>query len=134
MKEDPLPPEFFLPNWPVSEPNKIVIKDMVDSGKWETNRLPLFIEGIDGIVPPSQYKSLLPGAIAQIAFIMKHVQVTEPGPEGNTFKMVFTTIIEEIIVLKKADPVQAPMPRTPTTRRTLLSAPSFSPRKQAGRT
>jgi hypothetical protein len=99
---------------------------MVDSGKWETNPLPLFIQGVDGIVPPSQYESILPGAIAQIAFKMKHVQVKE----GNALKMTFTTIIEEIIVLKKADSVQASIPRTPTARRTLPRAPSFSPRKR----
>ncbi|KAF9515621.1 hypothetical protein BS47DRAFT_1484439 [Hydnum rufescens UP504] len=130
QSENPLPPEFSLTKWPVSEPNKIVIKDMVDSGKWETNPLPLFVEDGGDIVPPSQYESILPGAIAQIAFIPKHVRVTE----GNAFKMVFTTIIQEIIVLKKGDPVQAPMPRTPTTRRTLPRAPSFSPRKQAVKT
>ncbi|KAF9515613.1 hypothetical protein BS47DRAFT_771371 [Hydnum rufescens UP504] len=69
QSEEPLPPEFFLTNWPVSEPNQIVINGMVDSGRWETNPLPLFVEGGDDIVPPSQYESILPGAIAQIAFI-----------------------------------------------------------------
>ncbi|KAF9515623.1 hypothetical protein BS47DRAFT_1360901 [Hydnum rufescens UP504] len=118
-------PRALLATWPVSEPNKIVLKDMVDSGKWETNPLHVFVEGSEGRVPPSQYQSILPGAIAQIAFKLKHVQV----PNGNALTMTFSTIIQEIIVLKKADPVQAPMPRTPT-KRTLPRAPSFSPRKR----
>jgi hypothetical protein len=70
--ENPLLPELSLANWPVSNPNNTFINDMLQSGKWETNPLPLFTQDSNDIVPPSYYDTILPGSISQIAFILDH--------------------------------------------------------------
>ena len=74
----------------------------------------------------SEYEKLLPGAIAQIAFIPKYTQVKTTA---NIMKTSFATIIQEIIVLKKPlAPTSQPAADAP---RTLSRAPSFSPKKKA---
>ena len=87
---------------------------MVDLGTWESDPLPLFIEGVEGVMRPSEYEKLLPGAIAQIAFIPKYTQVKTTA---NIMKTSFATIIQEIIVLKK--------PLAPTSQ-PAADAPSHS--------
>ncbi|KAF9504479.1 hypothetical protein BS47DRAFT_1368766 [Hydnum rufescens UP504] len=113
--DNPLLPEFSLPNWPMSELNKSLIDNLVQSGKWDMNPLPLFTEDSDDIVPPWDYNTLLPGLIAQITFILKYTQVKTP----NGFKTTFTMIMQEIIVLKKPLPSHTAPPQMLSKKQSL---------------
>ena len=99
---------------------------LIDSNVWESNPLPLFAESnIENIIPPSEYASILPGCIAQVVFTAKYNQV---GGRGG--KKFFSTIVQEIIVLKKHDEVSESTGEAASPKRKLPRAASFSPQKK----
>ena len=57
--------------------------------------LAAYQEGIEGIVPPSKYPSLLPGCMAHISFAMACHKLGE--------KATFAMHVEEIMILKAPD-------------------------------
>ncbi|KAF8313744.1 uncharacterized protein EI90DRAFT_3022552 [Cantharellus anzutake] len=96
-----LAPEFGLQHWPVSWENVHLRDKMFGERRWQTNPLRAYHEGVDGIIPPTDYASTLPGATVQISFtIACHLIGSEAGK-----KVTFSARIEEIIVLQPPTPL-----------------------------
>jgi hypothetical protein len=54
-----LQPEFGLEQWPVSNFNKAILDNMVESKGWLTNPLHAYCEGNIQVIPLTEYESAL---------------------------------------------------------------------------
>ena len=64
---------------------------MVEEGRWQCNPLAAYQEGIEGVVLPSKYPTLLPGCTAYISFTIACHRLGK--------KARFTAHVEEIIII-----------------------------------
>ncbi|KAF8329707.1 uncharacterized protein EI90DRAFT_3124938 [Cantharellus anzutake] len=125
-KDDPddafLGDEFGLQHWPVSKSNIGIRDRMVASGHWYTNPLKAYREGIEGVIPPSEYESVLRGATVQLSFTLTCHLI------GG--RATFSAQVGEIIVLKEAEIITAGRAENGSPSKRAFSGPSFSPAKR----
>ena len=88
-------PEFGLQLWPVADENIRICNLMVEEGRWQCNPLAAYQEGVEGVVPPSKYPSLLPGCTAHILFMIACHRLRK--------KTRFTAHVEEIIIIREPE-------------------------------
>ncbi|KAF8322919.1 uncharacterized protein EI90DRAFT_3019979 [Cantharellus anzutake] len=120
-----LAPKFGLQHWPVSQENVPVCDKMFEERRWQTNPLRVYHEG-DGVIPPTDYASALPGATVQISFtIACHLIGSSEGK-----KATFSARIEEIIVLRPPTPLVSSRTNNGSPSKHQFSGPSFSPVKR----
>ncbi|KAG8707404.1 hypothetical protein FRC08_000513 [Ceratobasidium sp. 394] len=109
-------PAFQIENWPVSEVN-IHLRDAM-AKFYRVIPIPAFREGNDHPVIPSNYTTVLRGALVRVYFTVSHKVLRRKNPHS-----FFTATLDEIIILQVHKPTDLTPSRARLAARFLVNPP-----------
>ncbi|OCH87123.1 hypothetical protein OBBRIDRAFT_837650 [Obba rivulosa] len=126
--EEDLGPDFQIKNWPCfTDAAKDAIEKMHDSHR--VIPIPVYDKN-DKLIPPSEYRAMLPGAIVEVHFTITHWHIKDRDAKAKGHDNSTDSFSADVYAMHIVKPAMPFNPSTPRKRKVSTRSPITSPTKK----